>query len=419
MTFLQSIIDTVGLETYKKLEKESDNEVALSLKMPLKNQDNKDNYYSQRDLRPILLNECEMFENKGLKISPIEVVNILFKCKTLFAVKDWMEYTSRVWDISQVDEFRFAVPRNMKKEWIEKIVNIYLEKLSTYQYDRIFVTEINSYNWNNKDITEFLEYTIQQLSLPYTVHEKDDMLYVWYKVFWSEIYVRKFASIQLRVFLSILKIAWFIHPWQIEFRNTWVEIMAPKAPVFWGTWITWWYCRDEDMREPRDRVPDWCLWRSFWYRGISKIWLDQRNKDKISSFYKKHRNIIDAFSNPWSDECIKDISPVLEILSSSTQVPDVGAKILLIYCCLEHLFVPKGMNKNQKNYIVGGIKAINSDLLDWFDKLYNLRCSYAHKWFIKRDKQYLSILTVSFENIMDLLNVKILSKKYFWGQHSL
>lgn len=60
-----------------------------------------------------------------------------------------------------------------------------------------------------------------------------------------------------------------------------------------------------------------------------------------------------------------------------TQIPDDGAKLLLLYCCLKHLFVPEGYTRDNKKYIVGGINAVRPDLLKWFEELYKRRCTYV------------------------------------------
>ncbi|MEI6711910.1 MAG: hypothetical protein WCK88_07205 [bacterium] len=83
--------------------------------------------------------------------------------------------------------------------------------------------------------------------------------------------------------------------------------------------------------------------------------------------------------NPWDNTSINDIAPTLDLLSSVTQAQDFGMKILLLYCSLEHLFVPKGKNTNNKEYIIGGIGALSPDLVTWFEDLYRLRNEYAHK----------------------------------------
>jgi hypothetical protein len=97
----------------------------------------------------------------------------------------------------------------------------------------------------------------------------------------------------------------------------------------------------------------------------------------------------------------------LDILSSATQIPDLAAKILLVYCCLEHLFVPKNATTENKKYIVGGMNALGPRLLPWFDHLYNLRCAYAHKGFVLRDDETMGLVRDSIKNVMTLLVAKL------------
>jgi hypothetical protein len=105
--------------------------------------------------------------------------------------------------------------------------------------------------------------------------------------------------------------------------------------------------------------------------------------------------------------CLRDIQPTLDILSSATQAPDVGAKLLLIYCCLEHLFVPSRIAGDNKKYILVGINAVSSELIPWFDRLYKLRCSYAHKGYVVHDNQIWPFMRESMMNVLSLLVAKL------------
>ena len=92
MSFLKTIKAKVGNEAYQLVEKEAEKEVALSMQMPLTGQNYEDNYYSQRfrvDQAPPneLLTSFESFEKAGLKVSPTDLIKILFNCKLLFASK--------------------------------------------------------------------------------------------------------------------------------------------------------------------------------------------------------------------------------------------------------------------------------------------------------------------------------------------
>ena len=104
--------------------------------------------------------------------------------------------------------------------------------------------------------------------------------------------------------------------------------MAPTFPVFLGTHSHGCFCWDEDKKEPWLKIPDGCLWRSFGYRGISKIWLDSRTFEGIEKFLLEHKNIFNLLRNPWDKRYLNDIAPTLDILGSATQIPDLGAKVL-------------------------------------------------------------------------------------------
>ena len=137
------------------------------------------------------------------------------------------------------------------------------------------------------------------------------------------------------------------------------------------------------------------------------MWLDERAFNTIDKFFTENIIIFKYLKNPWISQNLNDIAPSLDILSSATQVPDLGAKILLIYCCLEHLFVPSDMKFDNKKYVVGGIHALDRDLLHWFYRFYDLRCEYAHKGFIIKDDQLLKLVSESMKNVLALLIKKL------------
>ena len=185
-------------------------------------------------------------------------------------------------------------------------------------------------------------------------------------------------------------------------------MMAPSTPFLhqpgvMGGSFSW----DEDTKKPWERIPDGCLFLSFGYRGLTKLFLDSRTFGGIKKFYMENNIILDKLNNPWTKTCIEDIAPALEILSSATQTPDLGAKILQIYCCLEHLFVPKNVRKDNVKYIIGAINALRPDLGNWFERLYQVRCDYAHNGFVQRDDKTLSLVFESVQNTVTLLTAKL------------
>lgn len=432
MTFQQRLKKRIGNDIYAKLEKEADNEVSLALKMPLKYEDGRDRYYQPRDLIPLMISECELFEQKDLTVSPADIKNVLFRCKLLCAVKTTeAEYLQRV-GASLMDEYRFAIPWAKKSDGINSLVDEYLDKLESLQKERTLIAEINSFDSNPAGLQVFFDQLFEKLDFPFSCYIDEAQLIekhkklesglreynsaeakkyfcapsIGFTTFGSSTYCFWYASVWLRTFLCLLKISGFLNPGQMDFGQSGVEIMPPTYPVFLGTHSHGCYCWEEDKKELWEKVPDGCLFRSFGYRGISTMKLDQRTYGGIEKFFLEYKKILDLLKNPWDKRYLDDIAPALDILSSAIQMPDLGAKVLLIYCCLEHLFVPKNMRTDNKKYIVGGINALRSDLLEWFNRLYRLRCDYAHKGFIQKDDAVLKLIKESVRNVMKLLLAK-------------
>ena len=88
-------------------------------------------------------------------------------------------------------------------------------------------------------------------------------------------------------------------------------------------------------------------------------------------------------------------------------VPDEGAKLLLLYCCLEHLFVPPNFTRDNKKYIVRGMHALRPDLLEWFNRLYKQRCAYAHKGFLVPGEETRGLMVESVNNVLALIMAKL------------
>ena len=201
-------------------------------------------------------------------------------------------------------------------------------------------------------------------------------------------------------------VASHVNPGQVEFGCD-VKMSAPTFPVFLGNYsggASQWH---EDQKESWAKVPDGCLIQSFRYRGLSHSCLDMRNFARLEKFFVDHKQIFDCLRNPWDSRNIRDVYPILDILSSATQIPDLGAKILLIHCCLEHLFVPQNVRTENNKYILGGMNALGPQYLKWFENLYNLRCTYAHKGFVLRDDKTMSLIWDSMKNVLMLLIAKL------------
>jgi hypothetical protein len=441
MNAIEDLKKNIGTSVFDEIEKESEKEVALAMKMPLLDQWKKDKYYHPENVVAKLLKECFLFEEKGLKISPLDIFNILFTCKIFLASKTENEYHQRAGGAYFHDEYRFTIPWKDKGTSFDDLCNQYLTRLDNLKKERVLLTQISSF----KDIgmslngseaktsqTFFIE-LFKKINIPYLpffdgnhlikLHKEIEpnlssydigkAKYLFqppsfgYKTFGSEMYCRLYSSAWLRVFLNMLRISGFIYPGQIDFGQSNVSIIAPTSPVFLSTSTWGGYSWDEDKKEPWSKIPDGCLFLSFGYRGLSEMWIDERTFGGIEKFFIENEKIFECLKNPWSKRNLYDVMPTLDILSSATQIPDTGAKVLQIYCCLEHLFVPKNIVKDNKKYIVGAINALKPELLDWFNELYQLRCMYAHKGFVLRDEKTRTLITTSIQNTMILLVAKL------------
>lgn len=442
MTYYQEIKNTIGVKIFEKLEKEANKEVAISLKEPLVI-DTYQNYYRQRFLPPLLTNEYKVFFDLNLWITPFDIVNILFRVKMLYASNNEQEYRQKTSAWSLYDETSFCIPWNYRstKKYLE-VVEEYFERIQSFSTQKSLVIEVwefQSLNWYPEPFFNNLLSSIKipgRFFLSYESAEneykkitkrmkynetnvKEYYLYpsVIHTSFWSGDYCYHFSSMVLRTILNLIRIGCFIYPWQISFWDTSIKIEGVKTPVFLWKNSRWCFNWKEDEKEPWNKIPDWWLRISFWYKWIQKIRFDERNYANIEMFFLD--NVIFFNQNPWSSVYLNDIAPVLDLLNSSTQVQDLWAKLLLIYCCLEHLFVPKWQIRGNKKSISESIQILDSSLLWWFERIYTLRCSYAHKWFIQKNEETLSLIMESMNNIVKLLRLKIENNSQIKAQRNI
>ncbi|HNY36223.1 MAG TPA: hypothetical protein PLD14_00995 [Candidatus Pacearchaeota archaeon] len=432
---MASIKEEIGVKIYDYLEKVANKEVALAMQFPIVDQYKQDRYYSRHQLISTLLAEFEYFQEKGLQYTPTDIVNILFEAKLLFAVKTEKEFDQRRGGGRFMVESPFLFMWEERDQTIEKVIEFHLQNIAISIYEKTLITEIRDFIADNNlgNSTLFFINLFKKLSLPFHSFFDESTLIEEYKKFnfdsreptliearkffnspsfgytmiGSDSYVYYYASTQLRAFLNLLRIAGFLHHGQVDFGGWGAELMAPTGSVLLGTnsmGVLFW---DEDKKEPWEKIPDGCLYRSFGYRGLTKIFLDDRTFKGIENIFIENSIIFEKLKKPWSKTSIYDIAPSLDILSSATQMPDLGAKILQIYCCLEHLFVPKTVRKDNVKYIIGGINALKPNLIPWFDNLYKLRCDYAHKGFVQRNDETLGLVFDSIKNTLILLTAKL------------
>lgn len=441
MKTIEDLKNKIGESVYQDIENEADKEVSLAMTMPLKDKWGKEKYYRLRPVLGLFLEECFIFEENGLKISPLDIFIILFNCKIFLASSSENEYHQRSGGVYFHDEYRFTISWSEKGKKLETLVSIFFSRLISLQKERVLMTNINSFRTSDLDYPGHSKQTAQEffvdlfetLNIPFTpFFEGEHLIDLYKKVqpnlveyniekanylfqppslghmhLGSEMYCRLYSSSWLRTLLNMIRIVNFIYPAQIDFGNEKAGFNAPTTPVFLGQNTWGGFCWDEDTQECWSKIPDGCLVLSFGYRGLSEMWIDHRTFGSMKKFLIEYKIIFEQLKNPWSIKNLHDVFPILDILSSATQMPDNGAKILQIYCCLEHLFVPENVTKDNKKYIVGGLNAIRPELIDWFNDLYKLRCQYAHKGFVLRDEKTRGFINISIENIMKLLLIKV------------
>jgi hypothetical protein len=438
MSFLETVKAKIGNETYLHIESEAEKEVALAMQMPLLSKYHQENYYTPRFVAGELLAEFELFEKVGLKVSPTDLVKILFKCKLLFASKSEEEFGQRCGGLFPMLVDSAAVVRWSERAGnIDAIIERHMNQLEAGIAERILLAHVSSFNAANAAPGDahpqtFFERLFAAVGLPFVCFLDGDLIErhkqfepglgsynlkraeeyfsapsFGFKCSGSRDYCFWYSTTWLRTFLNLLRIGGYIHPGQISFGRGEAEMVAPTFPVFLGDHSSGAYKWDEDKLEAWAKIPDGCLFRSFGYRGLSKAWFDLRTFPGLEKFFRNQLKIFECLKNPWTTRNLRDVAPTLDILSSATQMPDVGAKILLIYCCLEHLFVPKNAKTDNRKYIVGGMNALAPQLLTWFNQLYDLRCDYAHKGFVLRDEGTMSLIMDSMKNVMALLIAKL------------
>ncbi len=423
---MPSIREQIGEELYSQLEVEAEKEVALAMQFEIVDQYRQQRYYRRRPLLTLLLKEFQIFQDKGFKFSPIDIIYILFDAKLQRACPTEQEFFQRRGGVSFMeDELAFCYRWAERFEPIDAVIERHLELLNATIIERTLATEITNFLTSHPsmgDARAFFVDLATKIDLPFTAHINEPLTpdesgdgrhqpesgHIAFTVTGTELYVRFYAQAYLRTFLNILRIGGFLYRGQIDFGMWRIVIMAPTGPWFLNTnQMSGAYSWEEDKKKPWEKIPDGCLFLSFGYRGISNLFLDNRTFAGIEKVFADNQVIFKELQNPWTEKSTNDIATSLDILSTATQMQDLGAKILQIYCCLEHLFVPKGIQKDNIKYIIGAINVLDPALLPWFDRLYKLRCDYAHKGYIQKDDQTLAIVFESVGNTIALLTAKL------------
>lgn len=435
MSYLGTIKNQIGQDRFVHLEKEADIELSLALKSPLKSQYGDKQYYRRRILIGKLFADCDFFDEKGLRILPTDLVNAIFRAKLLFASQDEAAFLQRSGEGSSALGIWSKKPSK-----VDEALEAFFEQIKNSIKERTLLTQLSSFiglskgglAQDNEAVQRFFEQLFQKLGFPfvafvnqvalmekykqmepglreYTEEHCKEFFYapsIGFTVTGSESYCDLYASTWLRTFLQLLRIAGFVGAPQIDSHDS-VSFLPPKGSVWLGSHATGFNSWLEGEFEPWRKSPDGNLFVSFGYRRLSNIWLDNRTFQRIEDFIFGNRKILLSLQHPWKNKPLQDVVPTLDLLNTVTQIPDDGAKLLLLYCCLEHLFVPQGYTRDNKKYIIGGLNALRPDLLKWFDELYKRRCAYAHKGFLVPGEKTRGLMMESIRNVLSLVLAKL------------
>ena len=306
MPFLDHVKTRIGNDVYLRLESEAEKEVALAMEMPLHGKNHQQLFYTQRGLLGKLLAECELFESRGMKILPTDVVTLLFRCKLLFATPTDKEYRQRSGGGSPFEHPPTRIQWSQRSQKIEAVIEQTFEYLERDIEERTLVAQLNSYTSatpaDGALIQQFLDELFKSLSPSLQAFVAADKLIeghraleprltnrdanaaseffqapsVGYTVRGSRGYCRWTSMHWLRTFLNVLRVGSFVHPGQIQFGGWEVRVTAPTSPVFVGGHSIGCFVWEEDKKESWAKIPDGSLFLSFGYRGFSPMWLDRR-----------------------------------------------------------------------------------------------------------------------------------------------
>jgi hypothetical protein len=146
MSFLGTIKARGGNDAFLHIEEEAEKEVALAMQMPLQDKYYQDKYYTPRFVAGELLKEFELFESAGLKISPTDLVKILFKCKLLFASQTEKEFGQRGGGLFPMLSDSAAVVRWSERAGdINAIIERHVNQLEAGIAERILLAHVSSF----------------------------------------------------------------------------------------------------------------------------------------------------------------------------------------------------------------------------------------------------------------------------------
>ena len=170
---IEKLKTEIGEDLYSLLDKEANKEVALALQMPLLDEYKQEKYYHRRWLLEELLKEFEIFEQKGLKITPLDVVNVLFESKLLFASQTDEEFIQRSGGGLRLNDPTFSFDWREKQYAIEIVINEHFKRLGHSIQTKTLISEISNFEATSFGFgdeispTDFFDNLFKKMDLPF------------------------------------------------------------------------------------------------------------------------------------------------------------------------------------------------------------------------------------------------------------
>lgn len=372
------------------------------------------------------------FHNQKICLSPEDVIYPYFQAGVYLATdRDWKKY-EKLRSMSSLQRDPFYLHKDAPHEALMNMK--IMDSMGEAQQRHAFIVPIWNFTNFTEDLLDFEE-KLQKLLPPEirlilteesarrehaaligTVYEQH-MRLTEVKEFFSypsimlscigtNFYAFQKACVSLRIVCDLFRVSGYIFPGQLSSDIDGLKIYtaAMVSPGSVGTCFNW----EDEKKSIKERRPDGNLFQSHGHRRVSKMFIDSRNYGGFLQVFEEWLPWIKkAVDDPFDQKVLHTLIPISHLLSEVTQAQSVGSKILLLNCCLESMFVPNGAQGQQK-YIVGALKVINEDLVDWFEKrLYRQRCVFAHEGYLVADEKSRGLVIESMRNILACLKMKL------------
>lgn len=388
------------------------------------------NYQSLESSHPEL---HAFFHANELKVAPAEIAMAYFECGVFEAInRDEKKYVQ----LSGVSSFTHDTIRtNPNAPYDEQLETKLTDLVSSMEMERVWIVPVRNFqNFDEsiKEVNDSLAKLLPAQVVPALCEESalavkdrvvsalgadapmfpDDVsslcnfpsfLFIEKGSPW---YVYQKARSALKLVCDLMRIAGYRYPGQVSATSNPLEIYTPGMvqPGNIGTTYVW----SEEEKRITERLPDGNLFVSFFYRGTEKMYIDKRNIGGFKIIFEDWKHAIEkTIRNPYEKPVQQYLLPVMHLLAEVTQSQSFGVKNLLLSSCLENMFVPNRIKSNHSIYIVGAMKAIDDNLVDWALKLYDSRSTFAHKGYLSAKRHIFSTVNQSIDNILRCLHTKI------------